>query len=204
MIVGARPAGQCHPITLAPLSDRRCNAPGFGQCAAATMTEHERRKALGFWGERKALTLLRGANFAYVRDLNEATFNHPFGDISAERNGIRYLVGVKTRNKYTARGTLNPTYNIRKKGANVAAIAEQHNADLAWVAIQVVPERGVFWAYFGTIAQIEDRGERFSIPMRAFSTPKYECLADQEADATISAEWSNGGFGLSRDRPIDF
>jgi hypothetical protein len=36
------------------------------------MTEHERRKALGFWGERKALTRLRAANFAYVRDLNEA------------------------------------------------------------------------------------------------------------------------------------
>jgi hypothetical protein len=121
-----------------------------------------------------------------------------------ERNGIRYLVGVKTRNKYTARGTLNPTYNIRKKGANVTAIAERRKAHLAWVAIQVAPERRVFWAYFGTIAQIEDRGERFSIPMRAFITPKYERLADQEADATIPAEWSNGGFGLSRDRPIDF
>jgi len=53
------------------------------------------------------------------------------------------MIGVKTRNKYTARGALNPTYNIRKKGANVAAIAEQHDAQLAWVAIQVIPERGI-------------------------------------------------------------
>ena len=99
--------------------------------ALPMMTEHERRKALGFWGERKALTLLSGAKFANVRDLNEATFNHPFGDIAAERSGIRCMIGVKTRNKYTARGALNPTYNIRKKGANVAAIAERHNAQLA-------------------------------------------------------------------------
>jgi hypothetical protein len=35
--------------------------------ALPMMTEHERRKALGFWGERKALTLLSGAKF--VRDL---------------------------------------------------------------------------------------------------------------------------------------
>jgi len=109
--------------------------------ALPMMTEHERRKALGFWGERKALTLLSGAKF--VRDLNESTFNHPFRDIAAERSGIRYMIGVKTRNKYTARGALNPTYNIRKKGANVAAIAEQHDAQLAWVAIQVIPERGI-------------------------------------------------------------
>src|ERR1700730_5589494 len=78
------------------------------------LTEHERRKALGIWGERKALTLLRNANFANVRDLNAATLNHPFGDISAERGGIRYMIGVKTRNKFTAKGPLNPTYNIRK------------------------------------------------------------------------------------------
>jgi hypothetical protein len=167
------------------------------------LTEHERRKALGIWGERKAITLLRHANFANVRDLNAATVNHPFGDISAERNGVRYLIGVKTRNKFTVRGPLNPTYNIRKKGADVAAIAARQKAQLAWIALQVIPERQIFWAYFGTIAQIEELAERFSIPMRAFDTPKYECLADQEVDATILAEWSNGGYALSRDRPID-
>jgi len=37
--------------------------------------------------------------------------------------------------------------------------------------------------------------------MRAFNMQKLEDLPDQELDATISGDWSNGGFGLSRDRP---
>jgi hypothetical protein len=70
------------------------------------------------------------------------------------------------------------------------------------VAIQVIPERHLFSTYFGTIALIDERDERFSIPMRASDTPKYECLADQEIDGRIAVEWSNGGYGRSRDRHI--
>jgi hypothetical protein len=71
------------------------------------------------------------------------------------------------------------------------------------VALQVIPERRVFWSYFGTIAMIEENGERFSIPMRASDTPQYECLGDQETDDAISIEWSNGGFSRSRDRSMN-
>jgi hypothetical protein len=158
------------------------------------LTTRERTKALGCWGETKALTLLRTAGFSNVRDMNAETFNHPFGDIYAERNGKRYVVGVKTRNKYQVGGAINPSYNVRKKGADVWAIGRVYNAQLAWVTLQVVPERKVFWSYFGTIAAIEDCGERFSIPMQAWETPKYECLANEESDTSISPEWSNGGY----------
>jgi hypothetical protein len=127
-------------------------------------------------------------------------WNHPFGDLYAERGGGRYLVGVKTRNQFQASGLFNPTYNIRKKGVDVEAIATRHNAELAWVAIQVIPERQVYCAYFGTLGMIEDRGERFSVPMTAASTGKYECLARDEMDREISPEWTNGGYGRSRDR----
>ncbi len=41
--------------------------------------------------------------------MNTETVNHPFGDICAERGKARYVIGVKTRNKYQANGLLNPT-----------------------------------------------------------------------------------------------
>src|SRR6266536_3232229 len=71
------------------------------------LTEYERRIALGDWGEAKALTLLKLAGFSGVRDVNAETHHHPFGDIYAERSGERYLIGVKTRNRFQASGPLN-------------------------------------------------------------------------------------------------
>jgi hypothetical protein len=105
------------------------------------------------------------------------------------------LIGIKTRNKYQVSGLLNPTYNVRKRGVDVGAIARRHQAILAWVAIPVVPEEQKFSAYFGTIAQIEDRGERFSIPMKPEQTGRYECISRplEEFDQSIRPEWSNGG-----------
>ena len=166
------------------------------------LTDRERTRALGRWGELKALKLLKDAKFSKVRDMNQATANHPFGDIYAERNGKRYLLGVKTRNKYQVSGLLNPTYNVKKRGADVSKLAELHHAHLAWVAIQVIPERQVVSAYFGTIKEIEEQGKRFSIPMREFDTLKYECLAKEESDKSLRVEWSNGGYARSRDRRI--
>jgi hypothetical protein len=139
---------------------------------------------------------LKRVGFRDVRDMNVETSNHPFGDIYAERDGTRYLIGVKTRNKYQVTGLLNPTYNIRKRGADVGSIARRYNAILAWVAISVIPEQRTFNAYFGTIEQIEENGERFSIPMRPKQTSNYECLSriPEESDLSIRPEWSNGGY----------
>jgi len=83
-----------------------------------------------------------------------------------------------------------------KRGADVKAVAQQYNASLAWVAIAVVPEEQRFSAYFGTIAQIEDAGERFSIPMRPEQAKRYECLSRllEAFDELIRPEWSNGGY----------
>ena len=158
------------------------------------LSDRERTKALGLWGEKTAITLLQKAGFDLVKDMNAEYSNHPFGDIYAERKGTRYMIGVKTRNKHQASGPLNATYNVRKRGANVALIAKRHNAILAWVAIQTIPEEQTYCAYFGTIFQIEDRGERLSIPMQPHRTPAYECLANQVFDATLRPEWSNGGY----------
>jgi hypothetical protein len=158
----------------------------------------QRLRALGDWGEKRAIDLLKRAGFQNVRDMNAESSNHPFGDICAERGAARYLIGVKTRNKYQVSGLLNPTYNVRKRGVDVEAIARRHNATLAWVAIPVIPEEQSFNAYFGTIAQIEDAGERFSIPMRPDQTARYECIALEEIDTSIRTEWSNGGYARRR------
>ena len=161
------------------------------------MREYDRRIALGLWGEKKAQALLERAGFSKVRDVNVETFNHPFGDIYAERAGKPYLIGVKTRNKFRDIGLLNGEYNIQKKGIDVQAIAGRYKAELAWVTIQVVPELQMFWSYFGTIALLNEHRERFSVPMRVTETARYERLANEETDITIAPEWSNGGYGRS-------
>jgi hypothetical protein len=177
---------------------------GMGQPPAIvreqTRGRVERLRALGDWGEKKAFSLLKRAGFRDVTDMNTEISNHPFGDICAEREGARYLIGVKTRNKYQVSGLLNPTYNIRKRGADVEAIARRYEAILAWVAIPIIPEEQRFAAYFGTIDQIEERGERFSIPMRPEQTGRYECLSRplEELDPSIRPEWSNGGYPRRR------
>jgi|SRR5216684_2321794 hypothetical protein len=103
------------------------------------MTTSERTKALGRWGELKAMALLRSANFVNVRDLNTPTRNHQFGDVLAERDGVCYMIGVKTRNKFQESGPLNAQYNMRKPGVDVVAIADRYKAVPAWVTIQVIP-----------------------------------------------------------------
>jgi hypothetical protein len=173
---------------------------GIGQPKAIireqTRGRVQRLRALGDWGEQKGAELLKRVGFTDVRELNTEFPKHPFGDICAMRNGVRYLIGIKTRNKYQVSGFLNPTYNVRKRGINVQAIAQAQQAILAWVAISVVPEAQTFSAYFGRLEQIQDRGERFSIPMNPEQTSRYECLSRplEEFDPSISPEWSNGGY----------
>jgi len=177
---------------------------GIGQPPAVvreqTRERVQRLRALGNWGEQKALLLLQRAGFGNVEELNSEFPNHPFGDICATRGGKRYLIGVKTRNKYQVSGLVNPTYNVRKRGVDAGAIAKRHKAILAWIAISVIPDEQKFSAYFGTIAQIEDAGERFSIPMRPAQTARYECLSQpiEELDQSIRQEWSNAGYSRRR------
>jgi len=61
----------------------------------------------------------------------------------------------------------------------------------------VIPELQTFNAYFGTINQIQELKERFSIPMKPneIRDHKYERLGrENEFDGSIRPEWSNGGY----------
>jgi hypothetical protein len=165
------------------------------------MRESERRKALGDWGEDKAYELLTrtGSGFSNVRDINAETANHPFGDLYAEHGKDRFVIGVKTRNRYQASGPLNATYNVRKKGFDIEAIGRRYKAVLAWIAIQTIPELQTFNAYFGTIDEIQETKERFSIPMKPHETAHYKRLgAEDEFAATLSKNWSNGGYPIAK------
>jgi hypothetical protein len=171
------------------------------QSREQTRERVERLRALGGWGEKKAFDLLTRAGFQNVTNTNAELPNHPFGDIFAELSGMRYLIGVKTRNKYQVSGLINPTYNVRKRGVDIRTIAQRrYNAKPAWVAISVIPEKQSFSAYFGDIDQIEEAGERFSIPMKPEKTADYKPLsrAPEEHDLTIQPAWSNGGYPRRR------
>ena len=121
------------------------------------------------------------------------------GDLYAERRKDLFVIGVKARNRYQASGPLNATYNVRKKGFDIEAIGRRYNAILAWIAIQTVPELQTFNAYFGTIDEIQEAKERFSIPMKLHETARYERLgAGCEFASTLSPDWLNGGYRVAK------
>jgi Holliday junction resolvase-like predicted endonuclease len=138
-----------------------------------------RAQSLGKFGEKVAPGYLERKGFNEIRDLNqEEKMNYPFADLIACRNGRKFLISVKTRNKYEARtGNLNARYKLHKEGfrAKVEALAEEHGAIPAWVAIQLDGEQ--LSAYFGTLGQLS--GNR-GIPMTEDAIRHYECLAHNE------------------------
>lgn len=156
--------------------------------------EHARKKELGNWGEAKAWSLLESAGFVEVRNVNQETHNHPFGDLFGIRNGQRFLIGVKTRNKLQANGKLNPSFNITKRGRDLTPLAKKYDAVLAWVAIQVQSEKQRFSAYWGTVNQIIEAKERYSIPMKPDEVLAYECLVQDKPDKSIKPEWTNRSY----------
>lgn len=155
------------------------------------MRVSDRSKALGNWGEQKALMLLKRAGFELVRDLNTEMANHPFADAFAARDPEKYIVGVRTRNKYTAAGPLNSPYNVCTKGVDLSWLESRYDARLACLALQVDVEAQLFSAFFATLAQVNELGIRYSIPMTAKATARYECLARNEHDPSIRPEWTN-------------
>jgi hypothetical protein len=148
-----------------------------------------RRKAVGDLGEGFIERLLRRASFQSIRDLNRHQPNHPGGDFLATRNGVKYFISVKTRNKYR-QGTrhLNGGYNLFPE--KVRKAARGYGAVPAWVTIQIDTERQTFCAYFGRVDQLSNP-HRIAVPMTPRAVETYECLANHEFCAEIVPELSN-------------
>ena len=59
----------------------------------------ERISRLGRLGEDLVAERLQHHGYTNVENLNLLRHNYPFGDLPATKNGVRYFIGVKTRNE---------------------------------------------------------------------------------------------------------
>ena len=115
--------------------------------------EASRKKSRGELGELFAIKALVNKKFDRIRNLNDQTINETFADIECEKDGLRYVISVKARNKYQKNGKLNSRYNLGSDVYNKALYAEKKYGALAhWMAIQF--DRKSFSIYFGSLKEL--------------------------------------------------
>jgi hypothetical protein len=127
----------------------------------ANRKDAARKKSLGELGELFAIKALVDKSFDKIRNLNDKRLNEPFADLECERNGKKYIISVKARNKYQKGGTLNTRYNLGLNAYDKAISSEKkHNAIAHWMAIQF--DRKSYSIYFGSL---EDLNGSKAIPV---------------------------------------
>jgi len=115
--------------------------------------EAARKKSLGELGELFALKALVDKKFDRLRNLNDNILNETFADIECEKDGLRYIVSVKARNKYQKNGKLNTRYNLGENVYEKALSAElKYKAAAYWMAIQFDCHN--FSIYFGSLKEL--------------------------------------------------
>ena len=115
--------------------------------------EAARKKSLGELGELFAIKALVDKKFDRIRNLNDNHMNEKFADIECEKDGLRYVISVKARNKYQKNGKLNTRYNIGSIVYEKALAAEKkYNASAYWMAIQF--DHRSFSIYFGSLKEL--------------------------------------------------
>ena len=115
--------------------------------------EAARKKSLGELGELFAIKALVDKKFDRIRNLNDNLMNETFADILCEKDGLRYVISVKARNKYQKNGKLNTRYNVGSTVYEKALAAEKkYNASAFWMAIQF--DQKSFSIYFGTLKEL--------------------------------------------------
>ena len=118
--------------------------------------EASRKKSLGELGELFALKALVDQKFDRIRNLNDDTRNEAFADISCEKDGEKYVISVKARNKYQKNGKLNTRYNLGARVIEKALYAEKKNdASAYWIAIQF--DKTSYSIYFGSLQELNGR-----------------------------------------------
>ena len=146
----------------------------------------KRMKKLGDLGEALAEKLLRKAGFTNVRNLNIENNNNKYADIYAEKGAEKYVISVRTRNKYENNGSLNGRYKLKADCHEQAAKMEKKfDASAAWVTIAIETDKGTFDAYFGTLESLQGNT---GVPMSEKATCNYEKLARHESLADYGIE----------------
>lgn len=115
--------------------------------------EAARKKSLGELGELFALKALVDNKFDRIRNLNDNSMNETFADILGEKDGKRFVISVKARNKFQKNGKLNSRYNLGKNVYEKALISEKkYTGQACWLAIQF--DRNSFSIYFGKLNEL--------------------------------------------------
>jgi hypothetical protein len=115
--------------------------------------EAARKKSLGELGELFAIKALVDKRFDRIRNLNDNHMNERYADIECEKDGLRYVISVKARNKYQENGKLNSRYNLGSEVYEKALSAEKkYNASACWMAIQF--DHKSFSIYFGQLKEL--------------------------------------------------
>jgi len=117
--------------------------------------EAARKKSLGELGELFAIKALVDKKFDRIRNLNDKTMNEAFADIECEKDGKRFVISVKARNKYQKDGKLNTRYNLGSNAYEKAQFAEKkYDALACWMAIQF--DHKTFSIYFGYLSDLNN------------------------------------------------
>jgi Holliday junction resolvase-like predicted endonuclease len=115
--------------------------------------EAARKKSLGELGELFALKALVDQNFDKIRNLNDQKMNEKFVDLVCEKEGVRYVITVKSRNKYQMDGSLNARYNLGAQAYEMAFEAEKkYDAKAYWLAVQF--DTRSYSIYFGSLEEL--------------------------------------------------
>ena len=115
--------------------------------------EAARKKSLGELGELFAIKALVDKEFDRIRNLNDNKINEKFADIICEKDGFRYVISVKARNKYQKIGKLNSRYNLGSDlYEKVLSAEKKYNATAYWMAIQF--DQKSFSIYFGSLKEL--------------------------------------------------
>jgi hypothetical protein len=115
--------------------------------------EAARKKSLGELGELFAIKALVDQKFDRIRNLNDSKMNESYADIECEKNGIKYVISVKARNKYQLDGKVNSRYNLGAQVYEKAKVAEEKfKASAYWMAIQF--DTKYYSVYFGSLKEL--------------------------------------------------
>lgn len=127
-----------------------------------TQKEALRKKSLGELGELFGIKALVDNSFDRITNLNDNKMNYPYADLYAEKDGKRYVISIKARNKYQKNNTLNSRYNLGSNAYKKAEAAEiEYQAEAYWMAIQF--DKYTYSIYFGALDELAPRN---GIPIR--------------------------------------
>ena len=132
-------------------------------------------------GIELALECLRDRRFMNV-SANRSQGTYPNAYITAERDGVKFFIGVTSREEIGADGAYNHCYNLVKTAADLHQARRQARmltAIPAFVALALRRTKGSFAAYFGPLERIDCAR---CIPMLPQDRYAYELLQEREDD----------------------